>query len=294
MILDGIDVFTEVVDAQSFSRAARRLGMPVSTVSARVARLEDRLGATLIRRTTRQLSVTPLGQRYYDRCVRALAEMAAAERELADASEDPSGPLHISAAADLAQFKLVPVIDAYLARHPRTTVDLSVTNRHVDLIAEDVDLAVRIGTLPDSSLVARRYFEARMGLWATPAYLDRHGTPQSPADLAGHGLVRLSRDTGALRLLDGEGQPVPLDMPARIAADDMQSCRSFALAGAGIAILPDFIGNAPDAPLVRVLPRIASAPIAPAFVYPAQRFVPRTVRAFIDLAMAMERGAGGA
>ncbi len=293
MILDGIDVFTEVVDAQSFSRAARRLGMPTSTVSARIARLEERLGATLIRRTTRQLSVTPLGQRYYDHCVSALAEMAAAERELAEASEEPTGPLRISAAADLAQFKLVPVIDAYLARYPRTTVDLSVTNRHVDLIAEDIDLAVRIGTLPDSSLVARRYLDGRMGLWATQAYLERHGTPRAPSDLAGHQLVRLSRETEALRLRDAEGHPVPMDMPVRIAVDDMQSCRSFTLAGAGIAILPDFIGGAPDAPLVRVLPGIASAPVPLAFVYPAQRFVPRTVRAFIDLAMAMERGTEG-
>ncbi len=293
MILDGIDVFTEVVDAQSFSRAARRLGMPTSTVSARIARLEERLGATLIHRTTRQLSVTPLGRRYYDRCVRALAEMSEAERELADTSEEPSGPLRITAAADLAQFKLVPVIDAYLARYPRTSVSLTVTNRRADLIAEGLDLAVRIGALPDSSLVARRYFEARLGLWATQDYLDRHGTPRAPAELAGHNLVRLSRDTGALDLRDAEGRPVPLDMPARIEADDMQSCRSFALAGAGIAILPDFIGTAPDAPLVRILPRIASAPIAPAFVYPAQRFVPRTLRAFIDLAMAMERGTGG-
>lgn len=288
MILDGIDVFTEVVDAQSFSRAAKRLGMPTSTVSAKIARLEQRLGTTLIRRTTRQLRVTAQGQSYYDRCVRALAELAEAERALSDQSSEPSGLLKITAAADITQYKLVPLIAAYLEKYPQTRVDLTVSNQHVDLIADGIDLAVRIGVLPDSSLVASRYFEARVGLWASQDYLDRHGVPQTVADLRQHSMVRMSRGAAFLKLVDATGQTVEPDGNGRLMSDDMHSCRAFIETGMGIGPLPDFIGNFPDAPLVRVLPDVASAPLTPYFVYPAQRFLPRNVRAFIDLAKASQ------
>ena len=291
MILDGIDVFAEVVDAKSFSRAAKRLGMPTSTVSAKVARLEERLGTTLIRRTTRALSVTEAGRAYYERCVRALAEMAEAERALADVSEEPSGLLRISAPGDMAQFKLVPLVEAYLERHPKTSVDLVISNARVDLVADDIDLAVRAGRLEDSSLVVRKFLEGQIRLYASEAYLATHGVPKRVEDLAAHQIVQLTRAGDLQHLRNANGERVEIKGRTRLSCDDIQTCRAFVERGAGIGLLPQFIGDDARAPLVRVLPEIASERIAVNFVYAAQRFVPQTLRAFIDLATEFERQA---
>ena len=292
MILDGINVFVEVVDAKSFSRAANRLGMPTSTVSAKVARLEERLETTLIHRTTRQLSVTPSGMAYYDRCIRALAEISEAERELAEQSQEPSGLLTISAAADLAQFKLVPLIETYLDRYPNTSIDLKVTNRRVDLISDGIDLAIRSGSLQDSTLVVTRYTETRVGLWASEDYLDRNTMPETVRDLDNHRLVQMTRAGDLLSIPGLENETSPSAGKGRLSCDDLQTVRSFIEKGAGIGFLPDFVGEYPGRPLVRVLPALSSQPIAAYFVYPAQRFVPRSLRAFIDLAKAFEAGDG--
>ena len=288
MVLDGIDVFTEVVDAQSFTLAARRLSMPSSTVSARIARLEKRLGTTLIRRTTRQLSVTPAGQAYYNRCVRALAEMAAAEADIAQRTQTPSGQLTVAAPADIAQFKLVSVIDRYLETYPEVSIDLRVANAHIDLLAEDIDLAIRVADLGDSGLIVTRYASIRVSLWASRAYLDRNGIPETLAELGDHQIVGMSRANALLDVYDTTGELKAVNERGRIVSDDMQSCRAFIASGAGIGILPDFIGEHPDTPLVRVLPAAASDPVSAYFVYPAQRYLPRTVRAFIDLAKETE------
>ncbi len=287
MILDGIDVFAEVVEAQSFSKAARRLGMPTSTVSAKIARLEERLGVTLIRRTTRQVSVTAEGRSFYARCVRALAELDLAERELADRTDGPKGRLTISAAADLVHYKLVPLVETYLETYPGTSIDLKIANERADLLADGIDLAIRVGHLPDSSLIARRFFTAHVGLWASSGYLARHGTPESIKDLAQHQLVLLNRAEGVMRLYDPTGTEIAYEAVARLTCDDMQSCRAFVETGAGIGLLPDFIGTYPATPLVPVLPEITSRPAEVHFVYPEQRFVPRALRAFIDIAADM-------
>ena len=290
MTLDGIDVFTEVVDARSFSGAAKRLGMPTSTVSAKVARLEERLGTTLIHRTTRQLSITPTGMTYYQHCIRALAEISEAERALAEQSQEPSGLLTISAAADIAQFKLVPLIETYLARYPKTTIDLKVTNLRVDLVAHGIDLAIRSGSLEDSALVVSRYADARVGLWASQDYLDNNGVPLSTNDLTDHRLVHMTRAADLLKINGLNTEQLALAGKGRLSCDDLQTVRTFVETGAGIGILPDFIGNYPKSPLVRVLPKVDSKPISVFFVYPAQKFVPRHLRAFIDTAKTLEAG----
>ncbi|MCJ8308682.1 MAG: LysR family transcriptional regulator [Hyphomicrobiales bacterium] len=290
MELDGIDVFAEVVNARSFSAAAKRLGMPVSTVSAKVARLEQRLGVTLLHRTTRQLNLTQYGKAYYERCVRALAEMSEAERELADQSQEPTGLLTISAAADLAQFKLIPLIEAYLERYPKTSIDLRVSNRRVDLVAEGIDLAIRSGELEDSSLVVSRYADTRVGLWASQDYVAQHGAPQNIQDLASHRLVHMSRAEDLLKIVGLDEKNFGLADRSRLSCDDLQTVRAFIEEGTGIGVLPDFIGAYRARPLVQVLPEVVSDPISAFFVYPAQQFVPRSLRAFIDLARAHETG----
>ncbi|MBI5131282.1 MAG: LysR family transcriptional regulator [Rhodopseudomonas palustris] len=286
MSMDEINVFVEVVDAQSFTRAARRLGLPTTTVSAKLARLEARLGVTLIQRTTRQLHVTPAGRAYHAHCVRALAEIAEGEQALAAEAAEPSGLLRITAAPDLAHSLLAPLVERFLQRHPKAGVELIVTNTTMDLIAAGIDLAVRAGPLADSSLVVRRFRAARIGLWASPDYLARAGTPMTPADLARHAFIRFSRMGDRIVLSAPSGEAVALPVTSRLASDDLENVRTFIARGNGIGPLPEFVGrDARNAvPLVPVLPGYASELGAVHFVYPAQRYVPKTVRAFLDIA----------
>jgi DNA-binding transcriptional LysR family regulator len=286
MSTQDIQVFVEVVDAASFTRAAQRLGMLTTTVSSKIARLEARLGVTLIQRTTRRLRVTAAGKGYYGHCVRALSEMAEAQRELACAAGEPTGLLRITTPADFAQSVLPPIIERFMRTYPRASVELVVTNRIVDLVAERIDVAVRVGPLEDSSLTARRFHSTRAGLWATPGYLHRRGVPKTPADLTRHDLLRFSRLPETVKLR-ASGNEALIDFRGRFATDDLDNLRTFILRGAGIGLLPDFLGEklAKTSAVTRVLPDYVSPVRTLYFVFPAQRFVPQTVRAFIALAM---------
>ena len=282
MDLDGIAVFVKVVQEGSFSAAARRLAIPNTTVSAKVARLEKRLGVTLIQRTTRKLHVTPAGRAYFERCLRALEEIGAGEAEMT-LSGEPRGLLRITAPGDVAHGLLPELIGRFLERYPQTRIELVVANRVLDLVAEGVHLGIRAAALRDSSLVARRFMTWTGGLWASPAYLAKHEAPRAPGELAGHQFIRFPRFSAReLRLTDGRSR---IDLPAhgRIAVDDLETVRNLALQGRGIAMLTDYLAR--GAQLVRVLPRWTWMGGALSFVYPGQPFVPANVRAFIDTAL---------
>ena len=282
--MDGIEVFVEVVDAQSFTRAAQQLEMPTTTVSAQIARLEQRLGVTLIRRTTRKLHVTDAGHRYYEHCVRVLAELNEAERELAATIVEPTGPWRITATADVAQGLMVPLVEKFLKQYPKASVEFIITRRVVDLIAERVDLAVRVGPFSDSTLTVRKFVSIKLALWAAPAYLKRAGTPTSPAGLSGHELISSSTMPRRAKLKSAEGT-TEIDFDGRLSADDFGTLRTFVLRGSGIGMLPEFVGTglAAEGRLVRLLPGHATEAVTFHFAYPAQKFVPLTVRAFIGL-----------
>lgn len=288
MDLDAVAVFVRVVQAGSFSRAARLLGMPNTTVSAKVARLEKHLGVTLIQRTTRRLRVTPAGQSFFARCMRGLAEIETAEAELSSEAAEPRGTLRITVSGDVAHSLLPPIAAHYLRTYPQMRIEVLVTNRVVDLVGEGVDLAIRAAELRDSTLVARRFMPITAGLWASRTYLSRHGTPDTVEDLKNHACLVFSRAPGrALRLSDGRRMAeIPLD--GRIVVDDLETVRAFVLQGEGIGPLPDLLArdHARDGSLVRVLPRWTWKAGALSFVYPRQPFVPAKVRAFIDLAIA--------
>lgn len=285
MELDGIAIFVKVVQAGSFSAAARLLGVPNTTVSAKVARLEKRLGVTLIQRTTRKLHITPAGRAYFERCAPALEAIQSAEVQMTLAAPEPSGVLRITAPGDVAHGLLPPIVSRFLERYALAKVEIMVANRVVDLVAEGVHLAIRAARLADSTLVARKFMPFSGGLWASAAYLKRKGTPRSPKDLAQHDGLLFARSFGQPpKLGDGRARS-DLEFQARIAADDLETLRTFALRGKGIATLTDYLGQ--EAGLMQVLPGWSWTAGALSFVYPGQRFVPANVRAFIDTALAV-------
>lgn len=283
MELDGIAIFVKVVQAGSFSQAARLLGLPNTTVSAKVARLEKRLGVTLIQRTTRKLHITPAGRAYFERCAPALDAIQSAEAQMTLAAPEPAGVLRITAPGDVAHGLLPPIVSQYLERYPLTKVEIMVANRVVDLVAEGVHLAIRAARLVDSTLVARKFMPFSGGLWASAAYLKRKGTPRSPKDLAQHHGLLFARSFGQLPTLGDGRAKREMEFQGRIVADDLETLRMFALRDEGIATLTDYLGR--EAGLVQVLPGWSWVAGALSFVYPGQRFVPANVRAFIDTAL---------
>jgi len=284
--LDGIEVFVKVLESGSFSRAARLLGMPNSTVSAKVSALEKRLGVTLLQRTTRKLRATPAGETYFQQCVLALERLQAAESELTSAQREPQGLLRVTAPADIGHSLLATLVRGFLQRYPKAEVELVVTNRVLDLIAEGVDLAIRVGALADSGLIAKRFSVGHFGLWASPAYLKKRGTPSHPRDLAPQECLRFSLfKDNRVQLTNGK-ERARVVTSGRLRADDFETLKALALLGEGIAYLPSFlcVEEAGQKRLQRILPEWRGDAVTFSFVYPAQRFVAPKVRAFIAVA----------
>lgn len=287
MNLEGIDVFVRVVQQGSFAAAARLLGMPTTTVSARIARLEERLGVTLIQRSTRRMHVTEAGEAYFAACLEAINALDAGESRLAAVGAAPSGLLRLTAPSDIASTVLPPFCQRFLETYPDASLDLIVTNRQVDLIGEGVDLAVRAGPMKDSTLLSRRFACGTLGLWASESYLQRRGVPASVDELARHEVIGFARLPEIFRLLGPDGATYTLPDRTRLKADDMQAIRAFVLSGYGIGLLPDAV--TPGTTLRRVLPEYSTAEAHVYFVYPAARFLTANVRAFMDMAGAMGR-----
>jgi DNA-binding transcriptional LysR family regulator len=254
MALDAIAAFVKVVEAGSFSAAARRLGMPKTTVSAKVAGLEKRLGVRLIQRTTRKLRMTEAGETYFHHCAVATREVELGEAALQSAKGKPHGVLKVTAPVDLGRALLPRIVRAYTAKYPDVSVELTITNRVVDVVEEGIDLAVRwAGALKDSSLIARRFIETRSDLWASPKYMRELGNPAHPRDLVdaaflAHPVLK------AVTLTNGKSE-FELELNGRVYSDDLEVITALIVMGEGIAWLPDFlVGDAVQAgKLVRVL-----------------------------------------
>lgn len=288
MDLDAIAVFVKVVEAGSFSGAARLLGMPKTTVSAKVAALEKHLGVMLIQRTTRKLHVTEAGEQYFHHCANAVREIALGEAALNSSKNTPSGLLKVTAPADFGHTLLPKIVHAYLAAWPGTTVEMVLTNRYVDLVGEGIDLAIRAGRLKDSSLIARRFFDVRLNLFAAPAYVQQAGEVRHPRDLARHNVIGLS-GMRELPLTNGKSD-VPLPASGRVLTDDFVAIKALLLLGEGIGLLPDFL--AADAvrqgALLPILPGwMGKTTGGYSFVYPGQKYASPKVQAFIQMALDM-------
>ena len=286
MDLDGIAVFVKVVQAGSFSQAAKLLNMPNSTVSAKVAALEKRLGVTLLQRTTRRLHLTEPGAGYFRRCLQALEGLQAAESELESERSETKGVLRLTAPVELGRSALPPVLDVLMKRHPAIEIDLIITNRLVDLVAENIDVAVRAGPLKDSALIAKRFVLGQFGLWASPSYLKNNSVPRNPNELKEHDCLRFAPFTGRKLQLTNGRERAQIALAGRITADDFEALRALAVLGWGIALLPSFLcaEEAKERKLVSVLPNWRGDSVSISVVYPAQRFVAPKIRAFITAA----------
>jgi DNA-binding transcriptional LysR family regulator len=281
--LNELAVFSAVVRHQSFTKAASALGVPKSTVSRMVARLEERLETRLLARTSRHLSVTDAGRIFHERCAEGLRLLEAAE--VVEPIEQAVGSVRVTAMPDFAQRYISSLVGEFAKIHPRIQVELMLTTRLVDLIEERVDLAVRPGPLPDSSLVVRRLGTSGRQLVASPAYLATRGRPRSLRDLARHDLLAYRATEGKLtwRLLTAKG-PRNLRLPARLAADDFTVLLEWAVAGLGIALLPAFVCEpaVTSRALVPVLRASVTESVPVFLVHPEGRHLPTRVRLLYD------------
>jgi DNA-binding transcriptional LysR family regulator len=239
--LSGVEAFVEAVEAGGFAPAAVRLGLSRSAVGKTIARLEARLGVRLFHRTTRSQSLTDDGQMFYERCVRALAELEAAEAALESGRAEPAGRLRVTAPVIFGRHCVAPILLDLLRRHPALELDLSFSDRPADLVEDGYDLAIRNGALPDNAgLMGRRVSGQRMTVCAAPAYLDAQGRPKALDDIAGHRAVVYGRGDRARRwLFPTPGGPDREVAPAnRVRFDDLEAITDAAVAGLGLAWLP--------------------------------------------------------
>jgi len=284
--LNLVTVFSRVVETGSFTAAGAALGLPKSSVSRAVSRLEESLGVRLLQRTTRKLGLTPAGERYIEEVRGPMARLAEASSEVADLGKEPRGLVRLTIAPEMGEGAVSSLLVQFVQRHPKVRIELIVTNRRVNLIDESVDLALRAGPLEDSTLAVRRVAVAELGLFAAPAYLARQGAPRRFADLAQHDCVLHRTGTGGIlpwRLQGPRGlERVSVDGP--ITADDLGTVRLLTLAGLGIALMPNVVvlADVAGGTLVRVLPAYALRGTALSVVSPPLRHVPARVTLLRD------------
>ncbi len=282
--LDDMLAFIKVVDSKSFTTAAERLNLSKSVISRRISALENRLGARLLNRTTRTLSLTEVGQAFYDRCTRILSDLDEAERAVVDLHAAPRGRLRVNAPLSFGLLHLAPATAAFMQRFPAIDVAIDLNDRYVDLIDEGYDVAVRIGRLRDSSLVARRLAPNRLVLCASPAYLEKHGVPTAPEELAQHNCLLYTNLTTPEQWqfrIDGAVRSVRVS--GNLRANNGDILLAAAIAGHGVVALPSFIcGKALASGALQAVPikgyGLESAVYA---VYPQNRHLSSKVRAFV-------------
>ena len=285
--LESLTLFVTAVDAGSLSAAARRLGLSASMAGKHVSRLEAHLQVRLLQRNTRHLSLTEVGQAYYRRARRILEDVDEADREARDAQQAVRGVLRVAAPVTFGAMHLGAVVACYLEKFPDVTVETLLDDRYIDLLAENVDVAIRVGRLLDSDLVVRKLAPCRMVFSASPAFLERHGHPSTP-----EGLRRMPRlafsgavSPGDWTVHDGDGRPVTIDGPLRLTANNTQMLLAAALAGAGVAYGPSFVfGEAIAAGrLIALLANHRTSTFDIHALFPTARHLSGKVRHFIDL-----------
>jgi DNA-binding transcriptional LysR family regulator len=279
--LNLLPLFVAVAETSSMSASARRLGLPKSSVSRAVATLEADLGVRLFHRTTRNVALTTAGAAFYEKARPLVLALQKLGDSLPEQEAEPSGELRITAPVDLGVTVLPPLIARFLARHPAVVLDVRVSNRRVDLVADGFDAALRMGgRMADSTLIARKVCSAETALYASPSYLARRGTPRTPQDAAEHDWVLFS----LIKL----AAPFKAPSKRRLVTDDLMFLHRCLREGLGLGILPTFLArqDVTSGTLVRVLPRWSQRGAALHFVHPHAEHVPRKVAAFRDFLLA--------
>jgi DNA-binding transcriptional LysR family regulator len=285
MDLNDIIVFTKVAETKSFTGAADALGLPKSTVSRKLAQLEERLGVRLVQRTTRKLALTEIGEAYYERCQRIVSDIHSAEQLVTDMQASPRGRLRITASVDFSTRFLGGIIAEFLAANSEINIELEATDRLVDLIEDGFDLAVRIGPMPESTLIARRLASLSLVLCASPAYIASRGMPSSIDELDEHDHVLFtpSSRNQTWTLVNGD-QTYEFGRPARLASNNFGTVVDVTRRGSGIALISEFIirGEIKAGTLVEVLPQWRTRPSDVHAVYPARQNLPPRLALFLE------------
>ena len=294
--LSEMEAFVCVVDQGGFTDAARKLGMSKSAVSKHVSALEARLGARLLDRTTRRVSPTEIGLAYYDRASAVMTSAAEADDMVSVMQSMPRGSLRISVPVSFGTAKLASLISPFLKQYPEISINMVLDDRFAELVAEGFDMAIRIGALEDSSLIARKLATCRSIIAASPAYLEEHGTPSRLEELSDHSLLHYSNlSTGNFwRFQTKTGEERHVRVGGRLTANNGETLKCAAIDGLGVALLPSFIlgDSLKTGRLVEVLPSARLADLGIYAVYPPGRFVQPKLRSFIDYLVESFRGVG--
>jgi len=286
--LNDVALFVQVVRCGSFAEAARRLGLPSNTVSRRIQQLEAQLGARLMQRSTRKLTLTSAGRAFHERCAGAVDGLVEAGQELTTGSREPSGLVRVAATADFFDFFPMEWVAEFLAAHPRVRIDFVLSDAKADLIAEQIDVAFRGGPLRDLGYVGRQLVGARSdGLVASPAYIAARGAPARLQDLVDHDCVAPAHPSGRTtwRLVGPDGVEEEVNVSGRFSGNTAQALRKATVAGLGIALLPPTIArlDVRAGLLVPVLPQYQRTGHGLSVLYPSRRHLPLAVSAFIGL-----------
>jgi DNA-binding transcriptional LysR family regulator len=280
--LDAMQMFVRIVETGSLSAVARELGTTQPTVSKQLTALERHLKTRLLHRTTRKLSLTEAGRLYYDTCKRVVDELREAEGTLSQWQNSLSGRIHVNTSIAFGEAFITPLMLEFQRRHPALSVHLSLDDRFIDLVAEGVDVAVRLGRLSDPNLVARRLGSSRRILVATPAYLERHGFPERPEDLVHHNcLLYTYLSTGNEWVFAGEEGEIRVRVSGNFESNNGHTLREAVNASLGIAMAPDWLAydGLRSGKVVAILQRFEPPPFDISAVYPSNRMLTAKVRA---------------
>lgn len=288
--MDRIDlfrIFTRVVECSSFTRAAATLGLPRSSVSAAIIELEGRMGARLLHRTTRQVSPTQDGAAFYKRCLQLIADVEETEGLFRHSGSKPSGRLKVDVPGRIGRLVIAPALPGFLEKYPQIDIDLGVTDRAVNLIEDSVDCVLRVGPLADSGLIARSIGQLPLVNVASPAYLDRHGTPKTPDDLKDHLAVNYaSPSTGRIEDWEWLDSGVLRSLPVRgrVTANSAEAYIACCLAGLGLIQIPayDVRSHLEAGDLVEVLPSFRAEPMVMTILYPTRQHLSHRLHVFAD------------
>jgi DNA-binding transcriptional LysR family regulator len=292
-LFSSMRMYVAVVDGGSFASAADKLDISRAMVSKQIQKLEEHLGTRLLNRTTRRLSLTETGREFYERSTQIMTDVEEAEQVAGQMNRTPQGVLRVTIPLSYGQHRLATIIGDYTQAYPKVQLDISLSDRKVDLIEDGFDLAVRIGVMPQSDLIARKIGGVRSIVCASPTYIARHGAPQAPTELSSHACLGYTlTGSGADWRFETPDGPLVVPIAGPIRADNGDIIRLAALSGAGILFQPHFIvgDDLAAGRLIQLLPEWQSAELGVYAVYPSRKHLSAKVRTFVDfLAAALDQ-----